>query len=282
MTQTSDGVEIVEAIVVTLDICSSSVLIEDLMKNNRSKLWRDLIINMKEYLLEHVPYYNAELHKFIGDGWIILFRRPYASEHLLRFLYDTNWHFMHLYEESVVPSLDTTPDISGLTFGIDEGRLIKLEMKETIEFVGRPINIACRLQGKLEKADIENGYRILMSNRLFNDLKLDFQNYYHERTTKPLKNIGEGKQFTCYLISIDKLLWLVEAHYGTDTHDLVDVTAQYASQIKDNRLNVKVTNAIAGGDPSPLQSKTLWVTYCWKGQRKEISVNERSWLKLPL
>jgi hypothetical protein len=103
MTQTTDGVEIEDAIVVTLDICSSSVLIEDLMKNNRSKLWRDLLINMKEYLLEQVPYYNAELHKFIGDGWITFFRRPYASEHLLRFLYDTNWHFMHLYEESVVP-----------------------------------------------------------------------------------------------------------------------------------------------------------------------------------
>jgi hypothetical protein len=36
MAQIGDGVEIVDALVVTLDICSSSILIEDLMKNDRS------------------------------------------------------------------------------------------------------------------------------------------------------------------------------------------------------------------------------------------------------
>jgi class 3 adenylate cyclase len=203
MTQTTDEVEIVEAIVVTLDICSSSMLIEDLLKNNRAKLWRDLIINTKEYLMDQVSRYNAEVHKFIGDGWIILFHPPYSGKAVLEFLSGVYAYFTQVYEETVLPSLDTTPEIAGLTFGIDQGRLIRMEMQEQVEFIGRPINIACRLQGNLEKSDIENGYRILMSNRLFNDLKADLGNCFHARTTKQLKNIGDGKRFTCYVICMD-------------------------------------------------------------------------------
>lgn len=281
MTQTTDGVEIEDAIVVTLDICSSSMLIEDLLKNDRSKLWRDLIISTKDYLMAQAPRYNAEVHKFIGDGWLIFFRQPYSGKGLLEFLSDVYAHFTQLYEETVVSSLDTPPEIAGLTFGIDEGRLIKVEMRDQIEFIGRPINIACRLQGKIEKDDIENGFRVLMSNRLFNDLKADLKDCYHLVTTKQLKNIGDGKHFTCYLISIDKGFRLISVFYGTSPDDEVDVTSQYAKQIRNNRLNVKVNNTIAECDPAPNERKVLSVKYSWQGVINQIMVEEKSWLEIP-
>lgn len=153
MTHPSDEVEIVEAIVVTLDICSSSMIIEDLLKNDRSKLWRDLIINMKKFLVRHSPQYNAEIHKFIGDGWIIFFHPPYSGNAILEFLSRVYAYFTRVYEEAVVSSLDTPPEIAGLTFGIDQGKLIKVEMQEQKEFIGRPINVACRLQGEVDNDD---------------------------------------------------------------------------------------------------------------------------------
>jgi hypothetical protein len=49
------AVQIENAIVVTLDICSSSQMIEDLLKNDRSRLWRDLIISTKASVsLDHL------------------------------------------------------------------------------------------------------------------------------------------------------------------------------------------------------------------------------------
>jgi len=281
MTQTSDGVEIVEAIVVTLDICSSSALIEDLLKNDRSKIWRDLIINMKEYLVHVAPTYNAEVHKFIGDGWIIFFHPPYSGKGILELLSGVYEYFTEVYQQTVFPSLDTPPQIAGLTFGIDQGRLIKVEMRDQIEFIGRAINVACRLQGSLDKDDIGNGFRILMSNRLFNDLKKDFQDCHHVRTTKPLKNIGEGKEFTCYLISIDKGLRLIEVLYGTSADNQVDVTKQYAMQIKNEKLNVRVSNRIAECDPAPDRPKIVNVKYSWQGVIKQVKVEEKAWLKIP-
>jgi hypothetical protein len=138
MTRTTDGMEIQNAIVVTLDICSSSMLIEDLLKNDRSKLWRDLISNMKEYLTDLAPRYRADVHKFIGDGWIIFFHPPYSGQRLVEYLSNAHAYFTSLYEDKVFPSLDTPPVISGLTFGIDEGQLVHVRMQRRPEFVGRP------------------------------------------------------------------------------------------------------------------------------------------------
>ena len=77
MTVENDDIKITNKIVVTLDICSSSRIIEDLLKTSNIKIWRDLIIRMKEYLTDKAPSHGAEIYKFIGDGWIILFDRPY-------------------------------------------------------------------------------------------------------------------------------------------------------------------------------------------------------------
>jgi class 3 adenylate cyclase len=161
MTQTKDGIETTNAIVVTLDICSSTTIIEDLLKSERIGIWRDLIISMKEYLWNQAKENNADLHKFIGDGWLILFKAPYSGKTIMDVLANASAFYKNLYDNEVFPRLETLPKLSGLTFGLAEGQLIKLEMQNRLEYVGRAINLACRLQGSINEEDINNGFRVL-------------------------------------------------------------------------------------------------------------------------
>ena len=73
MTERNDELEIKNKIVVSIDVCSSSDILEDLLKTNRIKAWRDLLIWLKEYLEEKSRGLGFELYKFTGDGWLLLF-----------------------------------------------------------------------------------------------------------------------------------------------------------------------------------------------------------------
>jgi hypothetical protein len=50
MTTQTDEIETSEKFVVTVDICSSTHLIGDLLPTGRIGHWRNLLIGMKEYL----------------------------------------------------------------------------------------------------------------------------------------------------------------------------------------------------------------------------------------
>jgi hypothetical protein len=60
-----------------------------------------------------------------------------------------------------------------------------------------------------------------------------------------------------------------------------DVTQRLQKMIKNNTLNVKVTNIAMGGDPNKGADKTLKVDYTYRGQRKQVVVNEGDRLTLP-
>jgi len=249
MTEEKDKTQILNKVVVTLDICSSSHIIEDLLKTNNIKIWRDLLIRMKEHLVRESSNYRAEVYKFIGDGWIILFEQPYSGSNIFRFLSIICKEFEQIYNNEVFVCLDTPPEIYGLTFGIDEGLLIRLEMQDKIEYLGRPINVACRLQGIINKIDIKGGFRVLMSHRLFNSLKNDLLDYYSESTERSLRNISGGENFRCCRLAISETQFrIIKALYGTQNNQ-IDVTFQYTKQIKNDSLDVVVSNEIAENDP---------------------------------
>jgi hypothetical protein len=60
-----------------------------------------------------------------------------------------------------------------------------------------------------------------------------------------------------------------------------DVTGRLQKLIKNNTLDVKVTNITMGGDPNKGADKSLKVDYTFRGQRKQVVVNEGDRLKLP-
>jgi len=281
MTREEDEVRILERIVVTLDICSSTQIIEDLLKNQHIKAWRDLIISMKGFLTTESEKCGGEVHKFIGDGWLLLFDGECSGKTILGLLSGSANHFDASFGTSVLPLLDTRPRTSGLTFGIDGGKLIQIVMQENTEYLGRPINIACRLQGAIDENDIRRGFRILMSDRLFRNLSDDFEGHTWQLVERPLKNIGDGKEFPCDLISLlNTGFRLIETRYGTQENN-IDVTDAYAQRMKDARLDVIVSNKVIGFDPVPHQRKTLWVKYSHDGNLRQQEFEEESRMKLP-
>lgn len=132
--------------VVTFDICSSSDILEDLIRTENTKDWRDLLIRVKKFLVRKASELDFDLYKFTGDGWILLFDYDCSGEELFDFLEKLSGIFERNINRLANNLLETPPDILGLTFGIDKGTLIRFVMAEKTEYIGRAINVACRLQ----------------------------------------------------------------------------------------------------------------------------------------
>lgn len=282
MTNEYDDPTLVKKIVLVVDICSSSQIIEDLIKTSSVKIWRDALIAMKEHLVVEAPQNNAEIYKFIGDGWIVLFPKPYSQSDVMLLIISLNEMFDKHYKEKVFPFLDSPPSVSGLTFGVDEGQLIKVTMQEKTEYVGRPINIASRLQAAISQVDIKSGYNVFMSHRLFNSLGCsESLKEVSEATERSLKNVSDGGMFRLYRISIsDSEFRIISATYGTPDNS-IDVTFQYTKQVHNDKLDVVVSNTLAENDPHPGESKTLRIVYKQRTTEHERTFPEGARIQLP-
>ncbi len=75
-------------------------------------------------------------------------------------------------------------------------------------------------------------------------------------------------------------LEILKAVYGKEGMGQ-DVTGRLQKLIKNNTLDVKVTNITMGGDPNKGADKTLKVDYTYRGQRKQVVVKEGDRLTLP-
>jgi hypothetical protein len=75
-------------------------------------------------------------------------------------------------------------------------------------------------------------------------------------------------------------LQINKAFYGKEGSGN-DVTHRLQKMIKNNTVDVKVTNIIMGGDPNKGADKTLKVDYTYRGQRKQVVVKEGDRLTLP-
>lgn len=60
-----------------------------------------------------------------------------------------------------------------------------------------------------------------------------------------------------------------------------DLARRLQRMIQNNTLDVKVTNANMGGDPNKCADKSLKVDYSYRGQRKQVVVNESNRVRLP-
>ncbi len=188
--------------VVTFDICSSSDILEDLIRTENTKDWRDLLIKVKKFLIRKQSDLNFDLYKFTGDGWILLLDYDCSGEELFDFLKKLSGIFERNIIRLANNLLETTPDILGLTFGIDRGTLIRFVMAEKTEYVGRAINVACRLQGAIKDKDKKPQYKVLMTKNVYKHIKGEIGNYQHKNVTRKLHNIAGNKAFNCVKISI--------------------------------------------------------------------------------
>jgi DnaJ-like protein len=75
-------------------------------------------------------------------------------------------------------------------------------------------------------------------------------------------------------------LRILRAYYGAEGQ-FMNVTETLRSRIDDGRLNLRVDNYSMGSDPLPGARKWLRVLYSYEGERRNVTVPEKSELQLP-
>ena len=76
-------------------------------------------------------------------------------------------------------------------------------------------------------------------------------------------------------------LRITRAQYGAD-YRFADVTSLLNSQLRNDTLQIRVTNDNMGGDPAHDERKVLTVFYIYNGQQARAFVNENEVLTLPM
>lgn len=201
MTRQTSEPKTVRKIVVIFDICSSTAIVEDLLRTESLRKWRDLLIAMKQFLCAEASRLDFEIYKFLGDGWILLFPEAVDGEELVQFLVSLNKKFFALYK-TVERVLSTPIATVGLTFGIDRSTLIRVTMNHQREYIGRALNVASRLQSSVGDKDNSPQGKGLLSRRVFDDFGPRTTARLHEKhrvrpTTRDLRNISGGQHYRC-------------------------------------------------------------------------------------
>lgn len=198
MTSTKERKKTVKKIVLYFDICSSCSILEDLLRTENQKRWRDLLIGLKNFLRRKGEKPNYEIYKFLGDGWILLFESELKGKELIEFLKELCLEFKKQYNKRVEPVIETKIDVVGMTFGLDTGTLVYMTMNGRKEYMGRPLNIAARLQGSVKDKDSKPQYKVLMSKTLFTSFTDSLKKEYKiTNVTRNLRNISGGKNYLC-------------------------------------------------------------------------------------
>jgi hypothetical protein len=74
---------------------------------------------------------------------------------------------------------------------------------------------------------------------------------------------------------------IIYATYGASGRQR-DITYRLRGRVVNDRINVRVDNELAGGDPAPNTEKWLWVTYTVdRGAEQRVRINENQRLSLP-
>jgi class 3 adenylate cyclase len=200
VTDKSEQTEVVKKIIVFFDICSSTSILEDLVRTENQKRWRDLLIDLKVYLRKKRSSLRYELYKFLGDGWILLFEPRHDGLEIFEFFEALSDKFLSLYRRHIKGVLTIRIPFIGLTYGLDTGSCIQFVMNEQLEYTGRPLNVACRLQGAIGQHDSKPQNKILLTNNLYATFK-DKRKIQHKykvwRVTRELKNISGGEDYCC-------------------------------------------------------------------------------------
>jgi len=200
MTMESEKLNVQKRFAVVFDMCSSSSLIEELIRTHNLGPMRNLIISVKRLLMRESQSLRFEVHKFIGDGWILLFDVGTSGEELIRFLERLSAHFKSEFERWVAPVLKRTPTVTGLTFGIDRGPLVPMVMQQRIEYIGRPLNVAARLQTAIKDRDQRPQYKVLLSKNAYSALRVPNGFRRTVIVRRSLRNINEGKE--CQFVKV--------------------------------------------------------------------------------
>ena len=119
-------------------------------------------------------------------------------------------YFAVEFRRSVLPHLSHTPRLMGITFGIEKGELIPVTMLGLQEYVGRAINVACRLQTALKDKGSSPAYNALVSDSVYREYFAQTEPHRVSKATRNLRNINNGAEFVC------RRFWLLRPYRSTE------------------------------------------------------------------
>jgi class 3 adenylate cyclase len=188
------------AFVVTYDVCSSTQLIEKLMVRygNVSRYFK-LMETLKVFIADEQRRIRIEPYKFTGDGWIILVDEKNGLD-VLNFMRELSKLFRSEVKK-LVDLLDTPPEITGINFGVDFGPIFRGTMYQRYEYVGRPLVIACRLQGAIKEIEHLPAYKALVSREVFSRLGPVTDVPSSDKVAE-LRNVEGGAQVRCKMLTL--------------------------------------------------------------------------------
>ena len=193
MTRKDDIPKVSPKLVLFFDLCSSTTILEDLLRSERQKRWRNLLIALKNFLLEERDELNFEIYKFIGDGWVLLFDPDCSPKALFSFLKKLCKKYDALYKAKIAGVLASNVGNVGITFGLEKGSLMRVRMTSQTEYIGRALNVAARLQGAIKDGDSKPQGKVLMSNNVFEDFKTILrEKFLIYEVKRKLRNISGG------------------------------------------------------------------------------------------
>jgi class 3 adenylate cyclase len=196
MSRETDKLTTVRRIVLFFDICSSTAILEDLLRTENEALWKNLLIGVKKFLHQQSSAAAFTIYKFLGDGWILLFDpTSIKGADLMKFLHDLSSLYEALFNRNISPVLAAEYSV-GITFGIDCGSLSKIIMTNQEEYIGRALNVAARLQAAIKQKDGAPAGKLLISTNAFTALGLNsIPKYAGKTVTRTLANVAGGERY---------------------------------------------------------------------------------------
>jgi class 3 adenylate cyclase len=203
MTRPSDTPISVRKLVLIFDICSSTTILEDLIRTENQGAWQAVLTNLKRFmwqLRKDAAFFD--MYKFMGDGWILLFDDgAVTGAQLMEIASRLCNAYAFLFRNHVEPVLSVMPKHVGITFGADEGSLVRIVMNKQREYVGRAINVAARLQSAVKQQKGAPPGTLLITKNAFARLRL-------KRKTKlvqcKLANVTGGDEYHVHKLRVNE------------------------------------------------------------------------------
>ena len=195
-----------DILVLAIDMCSSSKLIDDLSVDQNLNKFSELIQELYEWLQIRSRVCNYEIYQFTGDGWILFFHNPKIDgEALMNFLVEISRAHNKFRKKLIDIHLHALPESTGLTFGLDMGSLQKFILGGETRYVGHALNVACKLQDSVKQKGPESSldYRGLISNSVYKNLLKNpevLSKYTFFSRIRSLRNIDT--KFKCKKINL--------------------------------------------------------------------------------
>ena len=194
---------ICEKIVVVSDIFCSVKIMEELQSRDKLQMWGTLVCELDANLQSMVKDYDVIKYKFIGDGWILLFGMKSPGEELLSILECLRDKYQQLFKKRLFTVIDGALKAE-MSFGIDVGRLIVKYMDKKAEYIGRPINVATRLQHEPFKKNAKGDYfQVRMTKEAYSHLRSTIQTkWITNKYDAKLKHLYVSDRFNYIGISL--------------------------------------------------------------------------------